>query len=215
MSALIHPCNSGTGLLSHLAITLSSSTIMRALIQSVKGVGPTKKLSQGNLRSRLLTFWFSSSSRCSSQRKVDVYILHVLLPFLNAKQDGSRSKRCNPLQSYLGREAEKRRLKFSRGKRSNTQGATQRRRSLWSLMTWRIQFADSPRWQRWPRPPLHRFCSTGSVPTSPGCSPDTAPPPGQHRDKTPSQAVDKFTQWKHWTAIHIKTVTLTAQRKIR
>lgn len=31
------------------------------------------------------------------------------------------------------------------------------------------QFIDSPRSQRWPRPPLRRFCSTALAPASPGC----------------------------------------------
>lgn len=36
-----------------------------------------------------------------------MYILHVLLPFLKAKQDGSRSKRCNPLFRVISGEREK------------------------------------------------------------------------------------------------------------
>lgn len=116
MSGLIHPCKSRTGLLSHLAVTLSSSSIMIALIRSVKEWDErTKKSNQGNEGSRHLAFfsfsWFSNRSRSGSQRKVLVYILPVLLPFLKAKQDGSRSKRCSPLCSDLGRDGGKKLLK--------------------------------------------------------------------------------------------------------
>lgn len=65
MSFLINSCKSHTWLLSHLAVTLSSSTIMTALIQSVKGVGrkrTKKKLNQGNLRGRHLAFWSENIS---------------------------------------------------------------------------------------------------------------------------------------------------------
>lgn len=150
-----------------------------------------------------LPFWhenilfclFSNSLRSSSQRGMDMYILNVLLPFLKAKQDGSRSKRCNPLFRFIsgeGEREEKKLKKFSCVKRSNTQSVRRRKWSLWSFMILGIQFVDSPHWQRWPRPPLHRFCSTGSVPTSPGCWSDTAPPPGQHSDKVHRQTVCKL-----------------------